>query len=385
MSDVYLAQVATSLIDSPTIQPRQLLGPLDDLIDSMMQSGFLSSLLVEQQPNGRYTLLHGARRLAAARQLGELELPALICPAGHLTAAQVWLSQINENERRRNLTNMEKALAYQQQKLLFDYEELCRLLACPLPTRTDITEADYEMLAAEARADGLRGIKPRSWPRVEQLVGISETQRKKLLRLTRLPTTLQQAMLSSPLALDALHAISEAPADCQLELLQAASTGDGYHSKVVQIVARILHEAPMGSTISELLAQAEAERVSSRGLSVQAVADKLRGLTTAMSLPVKSQATNLPRLVAHDAEPSVAAPVAEGSPATARAQLEQQLTELRRSVRQSVRLLEGSDEAVAAGQMLHELATWLLRQEAKLKPKLQKAKGSQSDPLPVEG
>jgi len=108
------AMVAVAAIPAPAEQPRLKVDDLDDLQASIEQHGFFSSVLLEQQPDGSYRLIHGARRLQAARQAGLSQIPAQVYPAGKFSPAQVWLSQINENERRKNLNPIEKALAYKR-------------------------------------------------------------------------------------------------------------------------------------------------------------------------------------------------------------------------------------------------------------------------------
>ncbi len=357
MPMVQPTMVALDRIQLPAMQPRQHIGDVSDLLGSMERSGITSSVLLEQQADGSYLLIQGARRLAAAKERGEQQLPALVYPAGRLTAAEVWLSQINENERRRNLSNMEKALAYQQQKLLCDYELLCKQLKLPPPHRTDISEADYAQLVAEAEAVGVK-VQQVSWPAFQKLVGLSETQRKKLLRLTRLPAALQQAMLTSSLALDALIAVADAPDGQQAGLL-AAAEAETHHAKVVQAVARYLHEPTANLPVSDLLAATERERAAAPKLTPEQLAERLRQpVTRPASVKGKPKATRAVGLAdlptQADDEQQVSA-------------LTDDLRTLLRTIQARLKLLRAGDEQVQARQLLQETIRWLQQQETKLK------------------
>ena len=91
---------------------RKDLGDLDDLVTSIRAHGILQPLVVVPHPvkAGRYQVLGGNRRLAAARIAGLTSLPVMIRQAdiGASKAIQVMLV---ENCQRADLNPVEKAVA----------------------------------------------------------------------------------------------------------------------------------------------------------------------------------------------------------------------------------------------------------------------------------
>lgn len=82
---------------------------LQNLADSIRQSGILQPLVVRALPDGRYELIAGERRMRAAKLAGLMEVPVLIkegTPQDRLELALV------ENIQRENLNPLEEAAAY---------------------------------------------------------------------------------------------------------------------------------------------------------------------------------------------------------------------------------------------------------------------------------
>lgn len=71
--------------------------------------GQIQPINVEAQGSGRYLLIAGAKRLAAARLAGETEIDARVIPAGALDGAGRRMIEIIENLDRQALTKLERA------------------------------------------------------------------------------------------------------------------------------------------------------------------------------------------------------------------------------------------------------------------------------------
>ncbi len=98
-------------ISANPYQPRMEMegDALQNLADSIRQSGILQPLVVRALPDGRYELIAGERRLRAAKLAGLHEVPVLVkegTPQDRLELALV------ENIQRENLNPFEEASAY---------------------------------------------------------------------------------------------------------------------------------------------------------------------------------------------------------------------------------------------------------------------------------
>lgn len=100
-----------AMISANPYQPRMEMESeaLQNLADSIRESGILQPLVVRELADGRYELIAGERRLRAAKLAGLLEVPVLLkegTPQDRLELALV------ENIQRENLNPFEEAAAY---------------------------------------------------------------------------------------------------------------------------------------------------------------------------------------------------------------------------------------------------------------------------------
>lgn len=93
-------------IHSNTDQPRSHLGELEDLVDSIQRHGVLEPLLVRRGPGGRYLLISGERRFAAALEAGLREVPCIELEVSDQVALEIALI---ENLQRQDLNPFEEA------------------------------------------------------------------------------------------------------------------------------------------------------------------------------------------------------------------------------------------------------------------------------------
>jgi ParB family chromosome partitioning protein len=147
--------IAVESISVGPDQPRGDLGSLDDLVASVEAHGILEPLLVRRQPNGRYELVSGQRRLHAALAVGLAEVPCIELQVSDQVALEIALI---ENLQRTDLTPFEEAEGFQTLIDKYDYThdrvaqavgrsrvtvtETLRVLDIPPPIRDECRRAD---------------------------------------------------------------------------------------------------------------------------------------------------------------------------------------------------------------------------------------------------
>jgi len=146
---------------------------IDDLIPAMDRVGLTNPPILEQTPEG-YVVVCGFRRIAAARSLGWLSIPARLVPedASPLFCA---LLAISENSVERPLNPIETSRALFLLSSLID---------------------DEEELLKTAKKVGLP---------------VNQSQIKRLLPLCSLPKSLQEGILAGNLALPSVQMLSDFP------------------------------------------------------------------------------------------------------------------------------------------------------------------------------
>ena len=104
-----------SQVESCAGQPRKHFddAALADLADSIREHGIIQPLTVREMPNGYYQIIAGERRWRAARMANLSDVPAVIIEADDKKAMELALI---ENLQRADLTPIEEARGYQQEK-----------------------------------------------------------------------------------------------------------------------------------------------------------------------------------------------------------------------------------------------------------------------------
>jgi len=157
--------VSVDLIDPNPYQPRQVFDPdaLRDLADSIREHGVLQPLIVRQ--NGkRYTLIAGERRLRAAKLAGLGAVPVI---SREISDGEMKEWALIENLQREDLNAMEEALAYEM------------LLDAPGATQDSVSKR----------------------------VGKSRSHVANMLRLLKLPLSVQQALRAEKLTMGHARAL----------------------------------------------------------------------------------------------------------------------------------------------------------------------------------
>lgn len=99
-----------SKVEVSKLNPRQDVGDLTELAQSIGEIGVLEPIVVVQR-NGHYEAIAGSRRLAASRQAGKRQIPARVMS---LDEAQQAAAALIENLQRKDLTPLEEAHAYRK-------------------------------------------------------------------------------------------------------------------------------------------------------------------------------------------------------------------------------------------------------------------------------
>ena len=118
--------IALSAIEPDPHQPRQAMGKLDELVDSVRQKGILEPILIRRIPKGSsasassvtYRIISGERRYRAAMAAGLLEVPAIEMEVSEREAREIALI---ENLQRKDLTPFEEADGFKSLAELHDY------------------------------------------------------------------------------------------------------------------------------------------------------------------------------------------------------------------------------------------------------------------------
>jgi ParB family transcriptional regulator, chromosome partitioning protein len=114
MTATELLEVRLASLKSHPNNPRQHIGDVTELADSIKSHGVLEPLIaVKQGELGDYLVIAGHRRLAAAKQAGLKNVPVLVRHDLDSEAAQIE-AMVIENVQRTDLTPLEEGQAYKQ-------------------------------------------------------------------------------------------------------------------------------------------------------------------------------------------------------------------------------------------------------------------------------
>ncbi len=117
--DIDTKQVPVADIKMATRLRRVDQAHVELLADSMRDKGLIQSIVVEKDGT-KLTLVAGAHRLAAAKQLGWDKIEARL--TGRLTANDRRLLEIDENLARHDLNPLDRAIFMAQRKRIFELE-----------------------------------------------------------------------------------------------------------------------------------------------------------------------------------------------------------------------------------------------------------------------
>lgn len=153
-----LQYIEVSKISPHPDNPRKNLGDIQELSDSIKANGVLQNLTVVPMNNGKYTVVIGHRRLAAAKKAGLSVVP---CVAMEMTPQEQVRTMLMENIQRSDLTLYEQAQGFQ---MMLDMGETvesiakdCGLSQTTVRRRVKLLELDSDKVKkAEARGATLK-------------------------------------------------------------------------------------------------------------------------------------------------------------------------------------------------------------------------------------
>ena len=104
-------EIALDLIDENPYQTRRSFdeAALQELADSIKESGLAQPVVLRPGPNGRYVLVLGERRCRASKLAGKTTVPAIVRELGNEQAAEL---TVIENLQRQDLNCLEQAQAF---------------------------------------------------------------------------------------------------------------------------------------------------------------------------------------------------------------------------------------------------------------------------------
>lgn len=82
---------------------------MNELVDSIRESGVIVPLIVRSRPEGGYEIISGHRRCEACRELGIVKVPVRV---QELTDDEATILMVNSNIQREHVLPSEKAFAY---------------------------------------------------------------------------------------------------------------------------------------------------------------------------------------------------------------------------------------------------------------------------------
>lgn len=106
----YYDHINIDLIDPHPDNPRKDLGDLTELAESIQINGIFQNLTLVGPKDGRYTVIIGHRRLAAAKLAGVTEVP---CKVAQMSPKEQVATMLLENMQRNDLTIYEQAHGFQ--------------------------------------------------------------------------------------------------------------------------------------------------------------------------------------------------------------------------------------------------------------------------------
>ena len=177
---------------------------MDELVESIKQSGVLSPVVVRPHKDGGYEILSGHRRVKACEIAGITEVPTVIKDLDDDTAT---ILLVDSNLQRENILPSEKAFAYQMK-----LEAMNRR-----GQRTDLTCSQF--------GDKLEGRK--SSDILAEQSGESKNQIFRYIRLTNLIDPILEMVDNKQIALNAAVELSYLGTKEQVEVHKAIESEDG--------------------------------------------------------------------------------------------------------------------------------------------------------------
>jgi ParB family chromosome partitioning protein len=196
-----LAKIPVDVISSNPYQPRMNFEPeaLDELKKSILSNGLIQPITVRRMTGGTYQLISGERRLKACIDIGYRDIPAYIIQVDN--EETMLAMALIENIQREKLNPIEIGLAYKR-----------------LMEECDLTQEE-----------------------IADRVGKDRTTIANTIRLLRLPSEIQDALVKEDITSGHARALINLPTESlQLEMLAKIKDGNLSVRKVEQLVKKYL-------------------------------------------------------------------------------------------------------------------------------------------------
>ena len=177
---------------------------MDELVDSIKQSGVLSPIVTRPHPDGGYEILSGHRRARACEIAGITEIPAVVKNLDDDTAI---ILLVDSNLQREHILPSEKAKAYEMK-----LEAMKRKAGRPSKENSDQIGLNYSG-------------KQSSEILAEQ-VGESKNQIQRYIRLTNLIDPILEMVDTKEIAMNAAVELSYLGSKAQHDVLEAMESED---------------------------------------------------------------------------------------------------------------------------------------------------------------
>lgn len=214
---------------------------MDELVESIKQSGVLSPIIARPHKDGGYEILSGHRRAKACELAGITEIPTVIKNLDDDTAT---ILLVDSNLQRENILPSEKAFAYQ-----LKLEAMKRQ-----GTRTDLTSVQI----------GQKLNSKTSREELSKQIGESPIQVQRYIRLTNLITPILDMVDEKKIAMNAAVEISYLGSKEQAEVLKAIEREEAPPS-IAQAskIRRFSQEGKLNSdVIDSIMQEQKPEKIS---------------------------------------------------------------------------------------------------------------------------
>lgn len=172
---------------------------MDELVESIQQSGVLSPIIARPHKDGGYEILSGHRRAKACEIAGITEVPVVIKNLDDDTAA---IFLVDSNLQRENILPSEKAFAYQ-----LKLEAMRRKAG--RPTKENYVQIEHNLSGSTSREE------------LSKEIGESPAQIQRYIRLTNLIDPILDMVDNKQIAMNAAVEISYLGSKEQTDVLKA--------------------------------------------------------------------------------------------------------------------------------------------------------------------
>ena len=177
---------------------------MDELVDSIKQSGVLTPVIARPHKDGGYEILSGHRRVKACELAGITEIPVVVKNLDDDTAT---ILLVDSNLQREHILPSEKAFAYQMK-----LEAMKRKAGRPLKENASQIATNFE--------------KGRSDVELAEQVGESKDQIRRYIRLTNLIDPILQMVDDNQIAMNAAVELSYLGSKEQAAVMQSIEKED---------------------------------------------------------------------------------------------------------------------------------------------------------------